>query len=495
MSADLEKYRSLYFAEAQEQLAAIHGSLDALGDAPTNRDELNAAFRAAHTLKAMSATMGYGDLTRASHSLEDLLARMRNQNETPTDLTLRLLRNATEEINARLRRAETAAVMDAVEQAAPHDHSAQVLTSPLSADVHVRQQDLNLLLELIAELAASSNVLEHTALQAQTPHVPTAIRNQRELVRELRQLTWRLNMSPIGPIFDRYARVLTELARQQNKTVRVVTQGVDVELCHAMLDALNEPLLHLLRNAITHGIELPAERTWGEKDSAGVVTLRAQRKGDRVLIQVGDDGRGMDAGAILQAAFSQGLVTREQRRSMNSQDALRLILRPNFSMSHTVTANAGRGIGMSVVQEKLNAVGGHIEIRSELGRGSIFTLDVPRLVGLLEVELVRTGVRIYAIPTAQTLGARIWLPSEIAKRQKESIVGLNEWRILDVETLKPLTKIQLAAPEGISLVELQGPPNVALRVDELLGKALLNYPFAVRAASIPLLDPVVLLQN
>jgi chemotaxis protein histidine kinase CheA len=229
---------------------------------------------------------------------------------------------------------------------------------------------------------------------------------------------------------------------------------------------------------------MPAERTWNQKDAAGNLTLRAQRNGDRVIIQIGDDGRGMDAGAILQAAYAQGLVTRQERRAMNARDALRLILLPNFSMAHAVTANAGRGIGMSVVQERLNAVGGRIDIQSELGRGTTFTLDVPRLVGLLEVELVRTGARVYAIPTAEIAGARIWQASEIVKHQKE----LNEWRIVDIETLKPVTKAQLGAAAGVSLVQFREPSGVAVRVDELLGKALLNYPFAVRAASIPILE-------
>ncbi len=492
MSSDLEKYRSLYFAEAQTQLAAIHSSLDALADAPKDRDELNAAFRAAHTLKAMSATMGYGELTRASHALEDLLARMKNQNETPNDLTLRLLHNATEEIAVRLRRAETGAVMTAVEPT--QDELLPILTAPLAASVPVKQQDLNLLLELIAELAASSNQLEHAALQSNVPTADASIRNQRELVNQVRRLTWQLNMSPIGPVFERYARVLTELARQQNKTVRVVTIGADVELCHAMIETLNEPLLHLLRNAITHGIELPAERTWGGKDAAGVVTLRAQRVADRVLIHVSDDGRGMDAGAILQTAMAQGIVSREQRRKMNASDALRLILLPNFSMSRAVTTNAGRGIGMNVVQDRLNAVGGALDIRSELGKGSSFTLDVPQLVGLLEVELARKANKVFAIPTAQIATARVYLPAEIVKRQKESVAGLNEWRILDVETLRAVNKSQLTAASGVCLVELQEPNGVALRVDELLGKALLNYPFAVRAASIPILDLPSLLQ-
>jgi two-component system chemotaxis sensor kinase CheA len=493
MSSDLERYRSQYFSEAQEQLAAIFKSLDALAEVPQDRNELNAAYRGAHTLKAMSATMGYGDLTRASHALEDLLARLRRGNEVPTELNLRLVQNATEDIRTRLRRAEADAVMSSGE--GERDTLAPILTAPLAANVPVRQQDLNLLLELIAELAASSNRLESAAQQSPARQVDGVIRNQRELVNQVRRLTWQLNMAPIGQVFERYARVLTELARQQNKSVRVVTHGGEVELCHAMLEALNEPLLHLLRNAVTHGVELPAERTWGGKEAAGVVTLRAQRVGDRVTIQVNDDGRGMDAGAILQAAIAQGLVTREQRRKMNAQDALRLILLPNFSMSRTVTTNAGRGIGMSVVQERLNRVGGVLDIRSEVNQGSSFTLDVPQLVGLLEVELVRKASKVFAIPTAQISHARVWMPLEIAARQKEDVVGLNEWRILDVETYRPISKAELAAPAGVCLVELQDPAGVALRVDELLGKALLNYPFAVRAASIPILDPASTLQG
>lgn len=487
MSLDLEKYRSLYFAEAQEQLAALNRHLDALADNPQDRGELNHAFRVAHTLKAMSATMGYGELTRAAHALEDLLARTRGQADPPGEISIRLLKNAAEEINVRLRRAETGAILQAAQETPPKETFTSTLNY-LASDVRVRQQDLNLLLEIVAELAVSSNLLEHAALQNKSVSTDAAVRNQRELVSQVRRLTWQLNMSPIGPVFDRYGRVLQELARQQNKTVRVVTHGTDVELCHAMLDELNEPLLHLLRNAVTHGVEMPAERTWVEKDAAATITLRAQRSGDRVLIQVGDDGRGMDAGAILQAAYAQGLVTREQRRSMNAQSALRLILLPNFSMSHTVTQNAGRGLGMSVVLERLQAVGGTIDIRTELGRGSVFTLDVPRLVGLIEVEVVRHGTNVFAIPTASIKETRVWLSPEIEKRIKNG--SLSPESVLDVQTLKPIPASRLASPAGVSLVELVEPPGVAFCVDELLGKALLNYPFAVRAAAIPILDPV-----
>lgn len=486
MSSDLEKYRPLYFAEAQEQLTAISQSLSRLADALDAPTEVDTAFRAAHTLKAMSATMGYGEITRAAHALEDHLARQRRATAAPTALDLRLLRNAADEIAVRLQRAETE---DALSASKPASSDVSGLASPLSATVRVRQPDLNLLLELSAELAVSSNHLERTALEAQDPLADAAVRSHRELVRTLRQLTWQLNMAPLGPVFERYARIVAELGRQQNKTVRVVSERGDVELCHAMLDALNEPLLHLLRNAVAHGIEPPAERTWSGKPAAGTVTLRARRAADRVMIEVEDDGRGMDAGAIVQAAFARGLITRDQRAALKPRDALRLILLPNFTMAHTVTASAGRGMGMSVVQERLDAVGGRIEISSELGRGSLFTLDVPRLVGLLEVELVRVGPRFYAIPTTRVASAQVWLPGDIANRLKTHAGPAPEWRVLDAASLRPVPRGQLSAPSGVSLVELLDPPSVALRVDQLLGKALLNYPFAVQAAPIPILDP------
>jgi chemotaxis protein histidine kinase CheA len=175
---------------------------------------------------------------------------------------------------------------------------------------------------------------------------------------------------------------------------------------------------------------------------------------------------------------------------MNAQAALRLILLPNFSMSHTVTQNAGRGIGMSVVQERLQTVGGSIEIRTELGRGTVFTLDVPRLVGLMEVEMVRQGTSVFAIPTSSIKETRVWLAAEIEKRIKQG--SLNKEYVLDVQSVKPIPLSQLMNPAGVSLVELSEPQGVAFCVDELLGKALLNYPFAVRAASIPILDPAVI---
>ena len=286
MSSDLEKYRSLYFTEAQAQLAAIHNSLDALADAPTDRNELNAAFRAAHTLKAMSATMGYGELTRASHSLEDLLARMKNQNETPTDLTIRLLRNAAEEINVRLRRAETTAVIAAVENRLK-SHPLPIFTSPLAANVRVRQQDLNLLLELVAELAASSNVLEYAASQSHAPQADTAVRNQRELVPRMRRLTWQLNMSPIGPVFDRYGRVLAELARQQNKTLprRHAGRGCGI-VSHDARRVERAASCISCATRLRTASKCPPNGHGRKKTRRASSRCSAQRKGDRVLIQV-----------------------------------------------------------------------------------------------------------------------------------------------------------------------------------------------------------------
>lgn len=497
MPLALDKYRSLYFSEAQQQLELIRQHLRELEAAPSDRASVEAAFRAAHTLKAMSATMGYQDLTRSAHALEDLLVRVRDDDELPSPLNIRLLVQAGDDVAQRLRRAEANALIAAADAALLEttDSTPRAPFTPLAANVRVRQQDLNRLLELVGQITVSSNYLERVVYEPPRPEVDPYLRIHRELLRELKRLTWQLNMSPVGTAFDRYARVSQELASQQNKQIRVTISGSDVELCHAMLDELHEPMLHILRNAVTHGLELPVERTYARKDAAGSISLSAERSGDRVRIKVSDDGRGLDAGALLQAAYTHGLISRERRGAMTPADAYRLIMLPNFSMTRTVTTLAGRGIGMSMVKQRLEAVGGRVEIESTLTQGTIFILDVPRLVGLIEVELVRLGRRVYGIATREVLAARVWSASELAKRLEAKDGSQQSLRVIDAGNLKQLQKAQLNSPAGQCLVELHQPAGVALRVDELLGTALLNYPFVVQPASIPLLDPVTLLAD
>lgn len=497
MPLALDKYRSLYFGEAQQQLDLIQQHLRELEASPSERAPVDAAFRAAHTLKAMSATMGYQDLTRSAHALEDLLVRVRDDDEPPSALNIRLIVQSSDDVAQRLRRAEANALIAAADAALLEttDPAPRAPFTPLAANVRVRQQDLNRLLELVGQIAVSSNHLERAVHEPPRPDVDPYLRIHRELLRELKRLTWQLNMSPVGPAFDRYARVLQELASQQNKQVRVTTSGGDVELCHAVLDELHEPMLHLLRNAMTHGMELPVERTYAGKDAAGAIALSAERSGDRVRVKVADDGRGLDAGALLQAAYTQGLINREQRSTMTTADAYRLIMQPNFSMARTVTTQAGRGIGMSMVKQRLEAVGGRVEIESTLTKGTTFILEVPRLVGLIEVELVRLGRRVYGIATREVLAARVWSVSELTHRLEEKDGSQKSLRVIDAEHLKQLHKAQLNSPAGHCLVELHQPVGIALRVDELLGTALLNYPFVVQPASIPLLDPVTLLAD
>ena len=399
MAIDLNKYREIYFSEANVQLDTIARNLDRLEQAPADRASLEAAFRAAHTLKGISATMGYDELTQAAHSLEDLLARLRDAADTPDPnrdagaLTVRLIRRAFDDLSNRILRAQadSSRLLNVNVPAALAFGSADSRgTAGMKSPVRVAQYDLNLLLDLVAELVVSSSELEEAARH--NPGIAPLIAAQRQQLRALQTFAWQLNMAPLSTVFNRFPRMLQEIAREQGEDIRIEMEGGNIELCHAVLEDITEPLLHLLRNAIAHGIEPPPERKQAGKPSYGTIYLSATRAGERVRIEIRDDGRGLDAKQILKAAEEQGLITPEARATMSYADAFRLIMVPGFSLARAVTPIAGRGVGMSVVKARLEACGGKLEIRSGPGQGTSFTLDVPRLIDLVEVELGAAGV-------------------------------------------------------------------------------------------------------
>lgn len=485
MAIDLNKYREIYFSEASVQLDTIARHLDRLEQAPADHESLEAAFRAAHTLKGISATMGYDELTQAAHSLEDLLTRLREAADTPDPnrdagaLTVRLIRRAFDDLSNRILRvqADSSRLLNMNVPAALALSSADSRgATGMKGPVRVAPYDLNLLLDLVAELVASSSELAEAARH--NPGIAPLIAAQRRQLRALQTFAWQLNMAPLSTVFNRFPRMLQEIAREQGEDIRIEIEGGNIELCHAVLEDITEPLLHLLRNAIAHGIEPPSERQQAGKPDYGTIYLTATRAGERVRIETRDDGRGLDAKQILDVALEQGLITPEARETMTDDEAFGLIMLPGFSLARAVTPIAGRGVGMSVVKARLEACGGRLEIRSKRGRGASFTLDVPRLIDLVEVELVRRGSRVYAVPSARVAGRRTVSASELAT------LGLS---VFEPDTLAPPDATR-ATDELQTLVLLEKPRGAALRVDELLGKALLNASGTAPTSPIPILE-------
>ncbi len=215
---------------------------------------------------------------------------------------------------------------------------------------------------------------------------------------ELQEVVLRTRMQPVGNLFGRFSRMVRDLAKQLGKEIDLGLSGAEVELDKTILESMSDPLTHLVRNCCDHGIELPAERERAGKSPSGRVALSARHLGGQIFIEVRDDGRGLDPDKIRRKALQQGLRSKEELARLGSRDVLALILLPGFSTAAEVTDLSGRGVGMDVVKTNLDRLGGVLEIESEPGRGTAFTLRLPLTLAIIPCLIVAVGGERYALP-------------------------------------------------------------------------------------------------
>jgi two-component system chemotaxis sensor kinase CheA len=279
-----------------------------------------------------------------------------------------------------------------------------------------------------------------------------------------------LRMLPIGFVFSRFPRMVRELAQQMHKEVRLHTLGEATELDRGLIEKVSDPLNHLIRNSIDHGIESPDERRAAGKDVNGTVTLKAYHQGGAIVIEVCDDGRGLDRARILAKARERGLAVSE---AMSDQEVWALIFAPGFSTAEKVTEVSGRGVGMDVVQRNVHALGGSIEIESSAGQGSTFRLRLPLTLAILDGMSVAVGDELYVIPLSMVIESLQPAPEQLKRvTGRGELVQVREQFL----PLVPLYKVLGARPrhanpaQGIVVViDCEG-RRVALQVDELVGQ-------------------------
>ena len=490
MAVQLSQYRELYFSEAREKLASIAAALRKLERAPGEQAAFEAAFRATHTLKGMSATMGYDELTVFAHAFEDLLESAREHSDGVSNADIYPLFHTLDHLNSVMSRLESGESPEADAFSADGTVTPTGIERPsgdASSLVRVNCDQLDEVMARTVELLASANRLAYAEVNAGEEGTEAQWRDHLSLLKRLQAAAWSLQMAPIGEVFDRFPRMIHDLAREQRKEIRVMIEGRETEVGRRALEEVAEPLVHLLRNAVTHGIEPLAERLSAGKDPRGLVFLRACQRGDSITIEVGDDGRGLDAQRILKAAHEQAFISDTQRRTLGEAEAYDLIMLSGFSLSPIVTKASGRGVGMDIVRNKILALQGTMHIRSQPGRGATFVLDLPRTLGAVQVELVRVSEQILAIPSAQ-IESRIPLAQRDLTdlRQGEIKVADRSLRLIDLNALLHLPSHPSSESSG--LVVLNGRAGVALRVDEFLGKALWRKPEQDEAQTVPLLD-------
>ena len=286
----------------------------------------------------------------------------------------------------------------------------------LQRHIRIDLRRLDTLMNLIGELVIARGRLQAIAAERRDPELDEGLAHASRLVSELQEEIMTSRLVPVWQVFDRFPRLVRDAARMTGKDVDFVIEGKDIELDRSMLDEIGEPVVHLLRNAIDHGLELPAERRAAGKPSAGRLRLSALRDRSSVLIRVSDDGKGIDRAKVLAKAKRLGLVEPE-REELSDDELFRMIARPGFSTAEAITDLSGRGVGIDAVANRVRALGGSLELRSEDGRGTTVTARLPVTLAIIRAVLARVGDETYAVPMTH-VSETLELPEEVRETVK-----------------------------------------------------------------------------
>ena len=264
--------------------------------------------------------------------------------------------------------------------------------------VRVDTARLDALVNRAGELVLLRNRLLSLAARSDDESLALAADELDRISDELQSAVLGMRMQPIGRLFQRFPRIVRDLARQLGKDIELVQEGEDTDLDRSLVEALADPLVHLLRNAVDHGLEGPAERERMGKPRKGIVRLCASQRGERIVIAVSDDGRGMDPEVLRRKAQEKGVIDAAQASRLSEMECYELIFRPGFSTAATISDISGRGVGMDVVKTRVAELGGTLQVHSRLGHGSTLELTVPLTLAILRVLMVRVGDRLFALP-------------------------------------------------------------------------------------------------
>ena len=296
-----------------------------------------------------------------------------------------------------------------------------------------------------------------------------AIAGMSRSVSDLQEAVMKLRMQPVKRIFSKFPRIVRDLARKLGKEIKLEMEGEDTEIDRSILNKLEDPLIHLVRNSIDHGIEMPEIRKSAGKDPVGTIKLSALQEGDRIIISIEDDGKGLDPEAIKNKAIQKGLIKPEQAENMDDKDIYELIFLPGFSTAEQVSDLSGRGVGMDVVASTVNSLRGSIEVDSEKGHGTKITMKLPLTVAIIRTLMVGSNDRVFAIP--------IFSVSEIIQYNPENIKDVGHYKSLmlrdDVFLLFDLNELfdlkPQKEPNFIVIINI-GEKSIAIAVDDLYGE-------------------------
>jgi len=338
---------------------------------------------------------------------------------------------------------------------------------------------IDTVMNLVGELIIGKSMLQRTIAEFERRFAKDALRGkfsdalafQSRILNELQKSVMKIRMVPVEQLFRRFPRIVRDVAKQRNKEIALEIAGQNTDLDKSILDALAEPLAHLIRNAADHGIESASERAAAGKPVNGTVRLDAYHEGDQVVIEVSDNGRGIDREKVIRRAIERGLMSATETSRMNEAEINHLIFTPGFSTAENVTEISGRGVGLDVVKSALDNLKGSIEIETEAGKGTTFRLIVPLTLASIQALLFHVAGRLYAVPIASVVEITRISEEEIHRVDDHEVFQLRQ-QVLTLVRLERLENLQAAERSKRVFVVVigAGSRRFGLAVDKLMGE-------------------------
>ncbi|MCP3938874.1 MAG: chemotaxis protein CheA [Actinomycetia bacterium] len=347
----------------------------------------------------------------------------------------------------------------AVEKAATKQRASRS-DSSIRVDVELLDRVMNLVGELVL---ARNQMLQLTEGAKEKPLI-SAAQHLSHITSELQEGVMKTRMQPIGNVWSKLPRVVRDLSRQFGKQIRLEMEGKETELDKGIIEAIKDPLTHIVRNTVDHGIEMPDERVANGKDPEGVLKLRANHEGGQVVIEISDDGKGINADIIREKAISKGLISAEAGAEMSDKNVVNFIFAPGFSTAQAVSNVSGRGVGMDVVRTNVERIGGTVDVRTEAGQGTTFKIKIPLTLAIIPALIVSADGDRYAVPQV-SLQELVRIEDEDEDHSIEMVHGAPVYRLrgrlLPVVDLRTNLSLEAGEPQGVTNI-------VVLHSDERL---------------------------
>ncbi len=370
----------------------------------------------------------------------------------------------------------------------------------ISQTLRVDTTRLDNLMNLVGELVINKGRLEQISRAAQIPELSETLEQMDRICIDLQDVVMKVRMVPIDNVFSRFPRMVRDLAKELGKEVELIIQGEDTELDRTVINEIGDPLVHLLRNAVDHGIEEPAARVIAGKKKNARIMISAYYEGNNVVIEVADDGKGLDPKVIKERAVTNGLLLPEEAEKLDESSILRLIFQPGFSTAEKVTDVSGRGVGLDAVKNKIEALSGSIFIKNNPGLGAQFKIQLPLTLAIIQALLVLLEREIYAIPLNFIAETTSVFAFQIKKIQDQEVIQLRG-EVLPLIRLHEILQVPSAnIPKNENEIDIvvvkKGDKMVGLIVDTLIGQQeIVIKPLGKLVGNTPLIAGATILGN